>query len=404
MRTRYGSSPWIHELPSSRVPAYPHFRGDRAADVVIIGAGITGCAVAYACAAAGFDTVVLEAERIGRGGTGRGAGLLAPDPGPSFRASVAAHGLRDARRVFEAWRRGAIEGAALLRRLRINCQLSSRDSVLVARGDEERMLRREFDARREAGFDLAWQNPKQLHSRMKLDAAAGIRVRDGFTLDPYRACLGLATAAVRRGAACFEHSAVHKVRFTRRHADVLAAHGTIRAGTVVVTTGSATAEFRPLRRHFKRRETYFAMTEPVSAGLRKQLGDPAVVLSDSKLPPYRIGWAPGNRLLVGGADQKETTPKTRAAVLVQRTGQLMYELLTMYPVISGLRPAYGWEAAFSEASDSLIYIGAHRNYPHHLFALGGSGGVTGAFVASRILLRALQGNSEVADDVFGWTR
>ena len=403
MRTRYGSSPWIHALASPR-PAYPRFRGARAADVVIIGAGITGCAVAYACAVVGLDTLVLEAERVGQGATGRGAGLLASDPGPSFRASAAAHDLRDARRVFEAWRRGAVEGAALLRRLRVNCQLTPRDGLLVARGDEARSLRREFDARCAAGLHLAWQTPKQLYTRTKLDVAGGVRVRDGFTLDPYRVCLGLATAAARRGAAYFEQSPVQKVRFTRKHADVLTAHGTIRAGTVVVTTGSATAAFKPLQRHFKRRETYFAMTEPVPAGVRKQLGDPAIVLADLMTPPHRIRWAPGDRLLVGGADQDETTPKTRPAVLVQRTGQLMYQLLTMYPAISGLRPEYGWEASYGEASDGLMYIGAHRNYPHHLFALGGSGSVTGAFVAARILPRVLDGSLEKADEVFGWTR
>ena len=143
MRTRYGSSPWIHSLASPR-PAYPRFRGERTAGVVIIGAGITGCAVAYACAKAGLDTLVLEAERIGQVGTGRGAGSLTADPEPSFRDVVAAHGLRDARRAFEAWRRGAIEGAALLRRLRIYCQLTPRDALLVARGDDARHLRREL--------------------------------------------------------------------------------------------------------------------------------------------------------------------------------------------------------------------------------------------------------------------
>ena len=403
MRTRYGSSPWIHSL-APPWPAHPRFRGDRAADVVVIGAGITGCAVAYACAAAGLDTLVLEAERIGQGATGRGAGWLAADPGPSFRDVVAAHGLRDARRVFEVWRRGAIEGAALLRRLRISCQLTPRDALLVARGDDTHHLRREFDARSAAGLHLAWRNPKQLYSRLKLDAAGGIRVRDGFTLDPYRACLGLAKAAALRGAACFEQSPVRKVRFTRKHADVVTVHGTIRTGAVVVTTGSATVEFKSLQRHLKRRETYFAMTEPVSAAVRKQLGDQAVVLADLMTPPHRIRWAPGDRLLVGGADQGETALKIRPEVLVQRTGQLMYQLLMMYPAMSGLRPEYGWEASYGEASDGLMYIGAHRNYPHHLFALGGSGSVTGAFVASRVLLRALQGSSEKADEVFGWTR
>ena len=58
--------------------------------------------------------------------------------------------------------------------------------------------------------------------------------------------------------------------------------------------------------------------------------------------PRRLHWVSGNRLLVSGADRDETPARARDAVLVQRTGQLMYELLTMYPAISGLQPEYGW--------------------------------------------------------------
>jgi len=92
-------------------------------------------------------------------------------------------------------------------------------------------------------------------------------------------------------------------------------------------------------------------------------------------------------------------------VLVQRTGQLMYELLMMYPAISGLRPEFGWDAAYGETADGLMYIGPHRNYPHHLFALGGSGdSVTGAFLAAKVLARAASGAPAKGDDVFGWNR
>ena len=83
----------------------------------------------------------------------------------------------------------------------------------------------------------------------------------------------------------------------------------------------------------------------------------------------------------------------------------MYEVLKMYPAITGLQPAYGWEAAYGQTADGLMYIGAHRNYPHHLFALGGSPvSVTGAFVAARVLLRAVQEAPDAADEVFRWTR
>jgi len=402
VRTRYGLSPWLEA--ASRVPSYPRFRGNRNADVVIVGAGLTGCAIAYAAAAAGFGTLVLEAAKVGQGATSRSGGLLSPAPGPSFRDVAAAHGVRDARRVFDAWRRGALDGAAMLRRLRINCQLMPRDTLVIARGDEERNLRREFEARRDAGLDVSWQTAKQISARMKLDPAAGMKLRDGSTLDPYKACVGLAAAAAGAGADVCEQSPVQKVRFTRRYADVVTAQGTIRTRHVVVATGSATAEFKPLRRHFKRRESYFAITEPVPAGVRRQLGDPHVVLSDAGRPPYRVRWAPGDRLLIGGADQDETPPRTRSAVLLQRTGQLMYQLLTMYPAISGLQPEFGWDVPYGVPADGVMYIGAHRNYPYHHFAVGGSGSLAGAFVASRILLREFQGKAEKADEIFGWNR
>jgi glycine/D-amino acid oxidase-like deaminating enzyme len=394
-------SPW---LEAARAPSYPRFRGDRAADVVVIGAGLTGCAVAYAAAAAGFDTLLLEAARVGQGSTSRSGGLLSPDPGPSFRDVVAAHGLKNARRVFDAWRRGVMDGAATLRRLRINCQLTPRDTLVVARGDEERLLRRDFEGRRDAGLDVSWQTVKQVSARMKLDSASGMKMREGATLDPYRACVGLAAAARREGAECCEQSPVKKVRFTRKYADVITAQGTIRTGHVVVATGTATEEFKPLRRHFKRRESYFAMTEPVPGAVRRRLGDQHVVLTDARAPAHRIRWAAGDRLMIGGADQDETPVRTRAAVLVQRTGQLMYHLLTMYPAISGLQPEFGWDVPYGVPADGLMYIGAHRNYPFHHFAMGGSGSLAGAFVASRILLREFQGKAEKADEVLGWNR
>ena len=47
-------------------------------DVVVVGAGIIGCAVAREVARRGDKTVVLEARTIGAGATQASAGVLAP--------------------------------------------------------------------------------------------------------------------------------------------------------------------------------------------------------------------------------------------------------------------------------------------------------------------------------------
>jgi glycine/D-amino acid oxidase-like deaminating enzyme len=405
LRTRYGVSPWIDLTPASRVPDYSRLRGAHTTDVVIVGGGLTGCATAYACALAGMKTIVIEAARVGRGSAGRSAGLLLSEPGPSFRDVEQAHGLRAARTAFESWRRASLEGAALLRRLNIKCGLEPVTPLVVAARDDERMLRRELDVRVKAGAGGTWLTRPLVGKLTAPEAPAAVRLRDAFTLDPYRACLGLSAAAASRGAVIFERSRVQKVTFTRKHVDVTVDGGQVRASTVIVATGSATLEFRQLRRHFKRRESYMVLTEPMPAAIRKEIGTRDTTFSDTRRPHHRVRFTADDRILVAGATQDETPERTRPSILVQRTGQLMYELLTMFPAISGLMPAYGWEVLSGETADGLMYIGPHRNYPRHLFALGGGGdSVTGAFLAARILVRALQDAADTEDTVWAFTR
>jgi glycine/D-amino acid oxidase-like deaminating enzyme len=404
-RTRYGTSPWDAALPQTKRPDHPRLRGDQKTRVVIIGGGLTGCATAYACAAAGLRPMLIEGARLGQGSSGRSAGLVLSEPGPSFRDVASAHGLRSARHVFELWRQGAVDAAALLKRLGMGRGLAAREHVTLATPGELTSLEREHEARAAAGFGQVWMSAKQVKVMAALDAAAGMRVRGGFSLDPATVTIGLAGAAAKRGATVFERTLVTKVRVGQNGVELLTEGGRVRAETVIVATGSATAEFQPLRRHFTRRETYLALSAPVTASMRKSLSKPGVALSAYSPTRRLVTWTPDGRLLVVGADQNETPARTREAVLVQRTGQLMYETLMMFPSIAGLQPEYGWQAAYGETADGLMYVGAHRNYPHHLFALGGSStSVTGSFVAARVIARALLGDVQKSDAVLGWTR
>jgi glycine/D-amino acid oxidase-like deaminating enzyme len=404
MKTRYNRSPWIDGVPVARRAAYPKLRGEQAVDVVVIGGGLTGCVTAHACVAAGLRTVLLEADRLGQSSSGRSAGLLLAEPGPDVKELAAAHGLPAARYAFEAWQRGTRDAASLLRRLGIKCDLDIIAACTIASGGEL-PLKREFEARAAAGVPARWLRPAQAQAMTGLDAAGALRLPDGYALDPYRACLGVAAAAARRGALIFERSGASKVRALRTGVQVVAAGGTVRAATVVVATGVATTEFKPLRRHFKRRHTYQVLTEVLPPAMRRELGPRHGTFRDRQQPSHRVRWTGDRRILIGGADQDEPPARLRDAVIVQRTGQLMYELLTMYPSIAGLKPEYGWDLAYGDSADGLMYVGPHRNYPHHLFALGGRGdSITGAFVAAGVLARHLRGELAKGDEVFGWTR
>ena len=351
---------------------------------------MTGCAAAYAFAAAGIQVTLVEAGRIGQGATGAVAGWISEDPGVGFVELEKLMGVRLARHAFQAWRRAALDFAALLRRLDIQCHLESHSALTVALSPEQiARLKKEQKARLDAGLEAPALNARAVGGEVALGGAFGLRGREGATIDPYRACLGLAKAAAERGARIYEQSPMKRITFNRKTADVHTAGGPIRTQRVVVATSVPSGVFQSLARHFWFRANYLALTEPIPAKLRRELGKRATVV----------------RLLVAGADTEVPQARLKDKVIVQRTGQLMYELSVLYPEISGLQPAYGWSVDYARTAEGLPYFGPHRNFPHQLFAFGDSShSVTGAYLASRILLRHHLGEIEPSDQAFEFTR
>jgi glycine/D-amino acid oxidase-like deaminating enzyme len=404
--TRYGRSPWIDNCPKSLVPAFPRQRGSLQTDVVIVGGGLCGCMTAYAFAAAGVRVAVVEAGQIGRGSSGFSSGWISDDPGVSFQDVESALGLRAARHGWQAWRRAALDFIALVKRLDLKCRFEQRGALLVAITPEQAVrLKKEQKVRRDAGLDAPMVNARAIAGEAAVSAVSAIKTRDGATVDPFRAALGLAQAATDRDARFFERSPARRIKFARKWVDVKTPGGTIRADRVVVATGTPTPLFKTLARHFWYRSSFLALTERVPAKIRHQLGRRGAVVRDSAAPPHVIRWVNDEQLLISGADGNTAPPRLHGRTLVQRTGQLMYELSTIYPDISGLQPEYGWDAGYGRTADGLPYLGPHRNYPRHLFAFGdASHSVTGAYLASRVLLRHFLDQVEAADDVFGFHR
>ncbi len=406
MRIRFGVSPWIQQFPDTRRPRFePLAKGEYTADVVIVGAGLTGSVTAYLCAAAGLKTIVLEADRVGLGASGRSAGLLSSAPEQPVRHVVERLGLKDARQAYESWAAAALDGAALLRKLKIQCHAVPVETIAVPWRESERLLRKDYEARHEAGLDGAWLTRTGVQRAIRVDAEGGVRTKGALLLDPYKATVGMIRAAAASKARVFEKTKVTKVTFDRKIAQVKTAHATITTGNVVMTTGIATAETRQLQRHVAVRERYHVLTAPLTAAMRKGLFPETTALVDARTPARRVHWTADGRLLISGGDQKVAGEKLRDVLCVHHTNELMYESLLMYPSIFGLKPEFGWASSYGDTIDGLPCIGPHRFFPHHLLALGSSGdSLTDAVLSARILLRAVKGKAEKADAAFSWKR
>lgn len=376
--------------------------------MVVIGGGLAGCATAYVFAAAGVSTVLLEEGRLGFGMTGRTIGLLRPDPAAEFRAAAAHYGLRDARTLWQATRRSGLDFLAALRRLGIRGDASPADAITFRRGlpDTEKSLRREYEARRAAGLEVAWLSGAGLGRETAIDSGvAGIRTRDGAQMDPYRATLGLAAAARSRGAQIFEQTTATRIRAGRKRVQIRTPNGALTAEAVVIATQYPPADLKGLRRHFSQQRAYCVKTEPLPAAMRKAVGRRAASLEDLEHPAHTLRWLKDDSVMISGSAQPEIPVQSRRKALEQRTWQLMYELSLMYPAVSGLQPVSSWDLPIARTLDGLPYLGTHRNYPRHLFALGIDPHRLGyCWLGARLLLRQFQGAPEKADAPFGFAR
>ena len=117
------SAPSYYQATATPSPGHPPLSGDVTADVCIVGAGYTGLSAAIELAETGYKVVVLEAETVGHGASGRNGGQICTGFSSGQDKIAAQLGKDDARRCFAL----AEEAKELLKdriaRYQIDCNL-----------------------------------------------------------------------------------------------------------------------------------------------------------------------------------------------------------------------------------------------------------------------------------------
>lgn len=199
------------------------------ADVVIVGAGITGASAAYWLATAGLRPLVFDAHGVAAMGSGWSLGGVRqsgrhPAELPLARAAIA------------LW-------PSLGERLDAELEYRRHGNLRLARTPEEVAAIRDLVATQQAlGLDLTFL-PTTADVRAVAPAlsdrvlAASFCPTDGHA-NPARATQAFATAARRAGAEIREGVSVRRLTFEgRRVTGVETDGGTVRAGVVVVAAG-----------------------------------------------------------------------------------------------------------------------------------------------------------------------
>ena len=349
-------------------PSTPPLDGDGRADVVVIGGGYTGLSAALHLALRGVSVVLLEAEEVGFGASGRNGGQVNPGLKPDPDLVLKAYGADLGARML------SFAGSApdivfkLIERHAISCE-ANRSGMLRAAAHP-----RQVDAVR--ATTVQYQRlgaPVEFLARDAIARSTGTDRYHGAMLDrrggavnPLSYARGLARAAIAAGARL--HGRTRALELKRSGSGWLArcATGNVSAAQVLIATNGYTDDIWPgLRRSIVPVFSSIAATAPLPEKIAGAILPGGEVLWESGAITVYYRMDRARRLLIGGrGPMREIGTPADIAYILRYARKL-------WPALSSATWTHAWGGQLAITRDHIPHL--HVPSPGVWVCLGYSG-------------------------------
>ena len=370
----------------------PVLEGAHRADLCVIGGGFTGLSTALSAAEAGLSVILLEAETIGFGASGRNGGQLIPGLRWSMRELAAAFGMERARAIFGLALAARDSVHLRIAKHRISCDLKPGHLEAAHKPAHFDEMCREVEFRRRELDDESLEiiQPADMERHVgTVHYHGGILDRQGGHFHPLNYVRGLAGAGLAAGVRMFEQSRVVRLDNDGR-VEIATARGSVSAERAVVACDSWTGDVVPaLGRYTVPIMNYNIATAPLGKEHAHALlpGDVAVADSRFVLNYYRL--SADGRMIFGGGERYVQRPPADIGGFVRR------HMEHLFPSLKGVPVDYGWGGAVNVTTNRLPHFG---RFGDCYFAHGFSGhGALLTTLAGELIVEALTGSSRRFD-------
>lgn len=371
---------------------FPRLEGTLEADVCVIGGGYTGLSSALHLAERGYRVVLLEAERVGWGASGRNGGQCTIGQRQPQEMLEAKFGRDLARQLWNLGLEAVATVRDLIARHRIDCDLGRGNLQVGAKRSDAAWLRRHAAHLQDHyALDCRYVDGEELRYLCGTDAFRGGMIEyESAHLHPLNYALGLAAAARQAGALIFEQSRVagyDRASPTR----VRTATGSVRARHVVLGCNGYLGRLEPrIAGRIMPINNFMLATEPLGPARRHALNPQDLCMYDARFVVSYWKLSADGRLLFGGGENYTRRFPADIRSFVRRY------LLRIYPQLADTRIDYGWGGTLAVTMNRLPCFG--RLDPDIWYALGFSGhGVQIATLAGKLIAEAVAGTAERFD-------
>ena len=372
---------------------YPVLDHDRQADVCVIGGGFTGLSAALNLAERGLDVVLLEAERIGFGASGRCGGLVGSGQRKDVIETEQAFGLERSKLLWDFAEAAKQEIRERVDKHDIACDLQRGQLVGIHKKRYLGWARELSDAlaQRYSYPFCAALNAEETQARVASSSfLEGLYDSEALTLHPLNYCLGLARAAAEAGVRIYENSRVLKYSHTDP-AKVETASGTVTASFVVLACNGYLGNLeRRVAGKIMPINNFMIETEPLGAARANELINGRYGVHDTRFVVNYFRLSDDHRLLFGGGENYRAGFPNDIKKFVQPY------MLKLFPQLDDVAIDYGWGGALSVTVNRLPHVG--RLQPNVFFGQGYSGhGIAIASLAGKVIAEAITGTADRFD-------
>ena len=379
------------------VREYAPLAGAERADVCVIGGGFTGLSAALNLAEQGFDVVLLEAERIGFGASGRCGGLVGSGQRKDVFETEEAFGYERSRQLWEFAELAKNEIRQQVAKHGIPCDLQDGQLVGVHKKRYRGWPQELSDALAERYNYPFCQSldAKQTRERVATDGfLEALYDSQALALHPLNYTLGLANAASEAGVRIFERSRVQSYSRTDP-ALVETSQGSVKADFVVLACNGYLDKLeRRIARKIMPINNFMIATEPLGQQRARELINGRFGVHDTRFVVDYFRLSEDHRLLFGGGEnyRREFPPDISKFVRPY--------MLKLFPQLDDVRIDYAWGGTLSVTVNRLPHLG--RLKPNVFFAQGYSGhGISTANFAGKVIAEAIGGTATRFDVLAG---
>lgn len=376
---------WWEELPAfdSQPAAMP-----ADCDVVVVGAGLTGCSAALTLARAGQNVVVLDAQRPGYGASTRNGGMIGGGYRLSLAEMSAKYGADTAHRLLVESHVDSLDFAvSRIRDEGIDCDYHQygRFRGMWNKAEYDATARGLEDLRKLVPVNIDMVSPQNQRAEIGSGLySGGMLLHDHGGIHPGKYLNGMLQAAIRAGARVIGHTIVDAVVPGGSGFAVNTDKGVIRADAVLMATnGYTTRKFAKLKRRMIPVSSFLIATEELPTGLVEEVMPARRMCVETRNRHCYFRLSPDSkRLVLGGrAAMNRVSPTYAAKVLSGLLGQI-------FPQMKGRKPSHTWTGQTGFTFSFMPQIGRFDGV-WHAMGFSGSGNAMAPYLGHKAALQMI---------------